>query len=487
MDLPGSPPRRVAAATLAIIAVLVTIGLVRLLTFWAHDPLYAYANTYDQVRYTACFDLYPDRPAQIPPDDNSPWAPFSHYRFIQTPAPFCYWSSELAFQAVNAGIYGVVEALGGDASHSVRSIGALRILALLGLLWFFVRASVKRGDGAMALAHAALFAALWSDPANTLYLNGFYAEWTTLLAAYALFGLLFLWRDRAAAAAPATVLVVLAFLLAFSKIQHVVLPLLLGIVLWLLDRFWNRRPTWRAWGLIIGGLCGVLAQGAQLGRGGSLMESIRIHNQTHVVLMGLLPYADDKPALLAEMGVAARCVEYSGKRAWQLPGLPEVVCPGVENFGRGKQLSILLHHPELGLRLFGHGVLALNPWIAPGIGQVEDGQNFDVPSTIPNLGAALRAAPPLFFSLLALPFVTLLVLLTRRDWRRGRLFDYTVLTCVLMLATLGVTILGDGLADTRKQGHLIGNAAIGFVIVGVVVGWTVWRRRRSFSDKGEKI
>lgn len=476
---PAAVVARLPVSTGASIALLLAIGLLRLVSLWSHDPLYAYANTYDQVRYTACFDLYPDRSARIPPSENSPWAPYSHYRFIRTPAPFCYWSSELAFQAVNAGIYHLVEAFGGGESHSVRSIGALRILALLALVGFFVRAALRAGDSGLALTHAALFAVLWSDPANTLYLNGFYAEWTTLLAAYAVFGLLFLWRDRVVAPLPALVLGLLAFALAFSKIQHVVLPLVLGGAVWLLDRFWNRQPTWRAWALIVGGLCGVFAQGVQLGRGGSLMDAIRIHNQTHVVLTGLLPYADDKPALLAEMGVAASCLEYVGRHAWQLPGSPEEVCPGVADFGRGKQLGILLRHPELGLRLFGHGVLALHPWIPPDIGQVENLQNADIPASVPNLGAWLRAVPFVFFALLALPWLAVPVLLARRDGRRGRGFDYTVLTCVAMVATLGVTILGDGLADTRKQGHLVGNAAIAFAIVvlaGLARSW--WERSR---------
>ena len=450
---------------LVAITLVVLIGLSRLLTLWAHEPLLAYANSYDQVRYTACFNLYPDRPDVFKPTDNSPWAPYSKYRFFDVPEPFCYWSSELLFQGANAAIYHLVEALGGTRSHDVRSIGALRIIALLAILFGFLRAHWRRGEFRAALAHAGLFAILFSDPGNALYLNGYYAEWTSLLAAYSIIGLLLLWREVDGTRRRCAILGLLAFALSFSKIQHVVLPLVLGLTLLILGR-WQQRPgSWRAWALIVGGLAGVLVQGAQLGRGGPLMDAIRIHNQTHVVLTGLLPWSSDKPALLREMDISADCLQYVGKHAWQLPGQPQEVCPGVENFGRGKQLMTLLRHPQLGWSLFVHGIQRLQPWIAPALGQVENGRNDDIPASIPSLGSILRASPALFFGLLALPYVVLLSLSTRRDWRRGRWCEYTLLTCVLMLATLGVTILGDGLADTPKQGHLVGNAAVAFAIL----------------------
>ena len=78
----------------------------------------------------------------------------------------------------------------------------------------------------------------------------------------------------------------------------------------------------------------------------------------------------------------------------------------------------------------------------------------------------LTSLPVLRMLALALPLIAALVLLTRRrGWRLPRLQLYSVLTATMMLASLTVTLLGDGLADTPKQGHLVLNAAFAWWIV----------------------
>ena len=106
-----------------------------------HEPLIALANSYDEVRYSACFDLYPDRPPDVSPMLNSPAAPYSHYSFRQTEQPICYWSTEWVFQAAAAGIFKIQSALTGQTSFSVRWLDLLEIhrrtlgVAFLFLAW----------------------------------------------------------------------------------------------------------------------------------------------------------------------------------------------------------------------------------------------------------------------------------------------------------------------------------------------------------------
>lgn len=84
----------------------------------------------------------------------------------------------------------------------------------------------------------------------------------------------------------------------------------------------------------------------------------------------------------------------------------------------------------------------------------------------------LASWPWLQLGVLAAPFLALAF--ARR--RSARANDHAMLTVVAMLATLGVTVLGDGLADTAKQGHLVVNAALAWLIV--VAASTAVRRYR---------
>jgi hypothetical protein len=443
-----------------LLVVLWAIGTLRALLLCMHAPLYAYANSYDETRYTTCFHFYPDRAANVPPQQHSPEAPYAKFRFIQTRDPMCYWSSELAFTGATALIWSAAEATG-ETTHDVRWVAALRWLALLALSIAFSRAWLRRGDVRAAITNAALVPLVFADPGNTLYLSTFYAEWTALLAAYALFVLVLLWRDAPRSRGRFAVLALVAFVLATSKIQHMLLPLGLGAVVLVLDRWRLEHTSWRAVALIAGALLGLYFQFVQTTREGLMMDTIRQYNRADVVFTGILPFADDPRALLADIGIDPGCAIYNGKRAWELPDLPERACSGLVNFTRGREIGALIRHPSIAARLAAHGVPALDPWIADNIGHVEGGAFQKLPDSMPSVGRLLHAIPAVQIVLLALPLLALIVLIVRPGPREGSAaLDATALVVVTMAGTLAVTLLGDGLADTAKQGHLVINAAL---------------------------
>ena len=463
----------------ALLILLWVAGTLRALVVGLHSPLYAYANSYDETRYTSCFHFYPDRPADVSPQLNSPEAPYSRYRFISSGDPMCYWSSELAFGGATALAWKTAEALGGDPIHDARGVAVLRWLTLLAVSIALSFAWLRRNDVRAAIANAALVPLVFADPGNTLYLATFYAEWTALIAAYVLISLLLLWRGQARSRWRFALLALVAFALATSKIQHMLLPLALALGVILLDRKRLGRTSWRAAALTLGALAGAYFQFVQTAREGPMIETIRQYNRADVVFTALLPLADDPKALLAEIGIDPGCAIYSGKRAWQLPDLPEHTCRGLVNFTRTRELGALLRHPSIAARLAVEGVPALDPWLADNIGHVE-GRPFEkLPASVPTFGRLLHAYPQAQLVLLSLPLLALVILLVRPGARAGgAALDATLLVVLAMLATLAVTLLGDGLADTPKQGHLILNAALAWLVAGLIM----CVRKRSASN-----
>ena len=455
-------------AWLALFALLWLAGTLRALALWSHEPLYAYANSYDQTRYTNCFGFHPDRPPGVPPQQNSPQAPYAKFRFIESGDPMCYWSSELLFTGASALAWRIGEAVGATGSHDVRLVGALRWGVLLALSIAFSIAWWRRGDPRTALANALLVPLLFADPANSLYLDTFYAEWTALLAAYALIAATLLWRDAPFARRRFALLALAGFALATAKIQHLLLPGAIAFAVVVLDRARLGRTGWRAIALAIGALAGSWLQFVQLQRDDAMMDAIDQYNRADVLFTALLPASSDPQALLAELGIDPRCARYSGLHAWELPAMPEQACAGFAQFSRGDQLMTLARHPRIALSLSSRGVRALDPWLAREIGHVEGGTFEIAPVARTSLDRVLHAAPWLHLAVLAAPLAAVLVLSWRSGIRRGgRALEYAVLCAIVMLATLAITLLGDGLADVAKQGHLVTNAALAWWIAAL--------------------
>ncbi len=445
-------------------------GMLRVLPLLLHTPLIALANSYDEVRYSACFDVYPDRPADVVPTLNSPAAPYSRYTFRETAEPICYWSTEWIFQAAAAGIFKIESALTGQTSFSVRWLGLLKFSAALAVWILFCVAWWRRGPPALALANGLMFPLLIGDPANTIYLNTFYAEFTAVVTLYVVISVILLYHEKPRSKHAAILLALAAFALAMSKIQHLLLPLMCAGSVLIFDYVRTKKWSWRASALFVGAIAGLLVQVAQLHRESAAMRDIDMFNRADVAFTGLLPNASDPQKTAALLDLDPACIRYASTRAWQLPGYPPEVCPSIANVSRARELNALMHDPPMALRLFWNGILALNPWVAPGLGTVEGGYFEKLPSGFVSASELFSASPLSRAILLTGPVVVMFVLLF---WRRrpSGMRRYTVLTCAIMLTTLGVTVLGDGLADVPKQGHLVINAAFAWWIYILTVAW----------------
>lgn len=450
------------------------LALLRGVALLGHTPLLALANSFDEARYTGCFDLFPDRPAAIRPDTNSPEAPFQYYAFMRNPTPLCYASSDLAVQAASVGIF-KIEAAFGAARHSVRWIGALRLVLLLGVGALLTRAWWRRGLWQGALVNAAVVPLLLLDPGNSIYYATFYAEPTALLALYALLSLVLLWHDAGARRWRVVTLAGVAFLLATAKIQHLALPLALAAALLLRAWVVEKRWSWQGLALVAGGVLGLGVQLVQLARPDDMMASIRSYNRADVLFMGLLPAVDDPAATLARLELPSRCIAYVGKRSWELPDLAERACPGVERIGRGAVLREFLREPAALGRFLAAGALALHPWLPDALGHVEGEVLGKLPEDFRSASYPLERSGSLRALVFGLPLLA--ALLTWR--RRGRYGAFALLAATAMAATFGVTLFGDGLADVAKQCHLVFNAALGFALASLLLAALELLRRRA--------
>ena len=463
---------------LALAACLV-VGLLRIGALYLHTPLIALANSYDEVRYSACLDLYPARAATIAPTQNSPEAPYAHYQFVASANPICYWSSELLFQGAAAAVYRLDAAQNGARDFSVRWIGAFKIIALVGIWLAFGVAWLRRREPWSALANGLLLPILFADPANTIYLNTFYAEWTALLALYAVAGLILVHEGKPARGHAFGLLVAAASALALAKIQHIVLPLGCAVSMLAVGRWRDRVWLWKGNALLIGAMAGLIFQVVQLQRDSEAIRAINTFNRADVVFTALLPNARDPAATVRRLGLSPQCLQYSGLHAWQMPGFPADLCPELSGLTRTRELFILLREPDMTLRIGWHGLVALNPWLAPGLGLVEGGDFARLPAGFFSLSAPLSALPLLRVPLFGAPFLAVALLLWRQRWRAWpRLLTVSALTVVVTLGTLTVTVLGDGLADVAKQGHLVYNAALAWWIAALVVAMRVLLTRR---------
>jgi len=450
-------PLRITSSVRVVLIALALIALYRVASLLLHDPMLALANNYDQIRYTGCYDVGPIRPG-VPAWHSNPHAPLSLYGTQPIPEGNCYWSTDLLFGAPVAMAWRIAEWAGGPAEHSVRTLGALRLAAWL-LVAVWVTASLCRsGRPDVAAAHLLALAVVAADPVNTLYLNTFYAEAGALFGLYlALAGAVvcIVRPGRVAFAAAATG----AALLAGSKFQHAILPLLLALGLILAH---DRRMRRAAVALLLGGLAGGAVQLYQGTRAIPLAEAIAATNRVNFVLTTVLPNVADAGATVARLGLPPACAELSGKSIYQLQEPVETLCPGLRELGALPAWGALLAEPRAWFR----AMQRMPPymlWIPDYLGIVEGVDGKPLPAGQFTLSRWIDHRPLGLLALFGLPW-----LVWAATWilRAGPLARGFAGACAIgSVAAAGIALFGDGYVELGKHAHLTFSLALASLAV----------------------
>lgn len=440
-----------------IAAVLLAIGLIRLFALVLHAPLAGYANQYDMARSSACLGLWPD----LPPAEQAhatPEAPRTDYRYGGATGPGCYHSTAVAVARAALTMDAAGEWLRGrDArDFDLRQLGLLYALLATGIA-LAVHRSLRRERGWQA-GHAALFALVLADPFNTLFFNTLYTEAPALLALYGALALL-LRLALGARARPALLLALALALLAlgFSRVQHLLQPLLLAAAAaWLL---WPRGRGARTagLGLLLLALALAVLQLAQQ----QASPGIAAANRSNAVLAALLPATDAPPRMTARLGLPPRCASLEHV-SWYLPRGRDVdaECPELARLPLWRIGAALALEPEALAVLAGRGLAQATAWRLPYLGERADSRFARM--SHPSLADALAARGLVFHGVLWLAPALLLLLRLGPLWRREDLPRDALLLAAVAVAGAGWSsaLLGDGYSELTRHLHLAQNAAL---------------------------
>lgn len=437
-------------ATRCLIVLLFAGGLLRAGWLLWHQPLLAYANNYDQVRYTACLQVYQVNPG-APVGLQTPDAPLELWQHDPTVHSSCYWTSDVLFIAAARVLSQGERVLGGDGAVSIRWIGSLRLLvAALALAWV-LRGLWRTGRSDVATGLAVVWALVFCDPALTLYANGFYADFSGFTGLLLSTALLLLAWVRPLSRCESAMLCAATLLLVMAKIQYA--PVALGAALALaIAAVW--RPQLRS-GLAVLLLAATLGFAIQVWnavRPDPFMQKLGEVSRSNTVFNAVLGQTEDPVRTASLLGLDAACAQYAGKHFFNLPGAPAEVCPSYAGFTRARLLRVFLDQPLLYPRMIGAALSHLNPWLVTDLGHVAGEPYGQVP--LWSLSRLLEAWPrfTLFLPLLPLTLACGLWFVRRAP---PLAFATSLWTGALIGVGTAFAAVGDGVAFFGRQGCFV--------------------------------
>jgi hypothetical protein len=348
------------------------------------------------------------------------------------------------------------QTLRADHTFSIRWKGALQ-LGLWSCLaaWYTRRlAGLRRQD--LALGHAAICLTVIMDPGNTLYLNAFYSEASVLLFLYALLGGVLVALAGRERIGPSLVVGIglAALLLALTKIQHLLVPLLVFAAVALSGVSGRRPPRALLLALATGAALGAAIQGAHMRIASN--QAIRSANLVDTLFTALLPNTSDPQALLARLNLPDACSRQSGM-TWYTPGMQErQLCPEVFELRQSDLLMAAIADPSMAVRAILGGMERMRPWIPSHLGVVEGHVQAGLPASVPSASRLFDQLGSWAMSAIVcgLPLLGFLVVYQRRSEAQMGANAVLLVVCVLPVWVVATAVFGDGFMDLAKHSQL---------------------------------
>lgn len=475
---------------------LICIAAIRVFYMAVHDPMFGYANQFDMGRTAACINLWPELPGG-PRDVSYLDAPIEKHRIVKVASQSCYPSVEVAFDTLAIELANVRRYFSIDHTRlDMRLIGMLKALLLMATVC--VINSALRSRPGVACVHAAIVALVIVDPLNTLYLNTLYGEFFAVFGAYvAVAAIAALVIDDEQPTRRLLLFSIGVLCLAFSRMQHLLLPVFFIIVFGLLklggqNAFRSRRERFAAVFVIVGLTIATsiaIVTNLRFAERNPVFHYVNINN---ALFGALLPASNEPAATVQALHLPVACTLLANAGYFQIAGrgLKEV-CPEVQALSPLQLLQVFAMQPTTLVTSFGRALMLSSGWRIRYVGEVAHKDFAQVPSGPLGIAASFDAVDrklglnghaifwivPLWTGLIAAGS-----LLCKRVFGggvaldRGVQLERVVLCCLAVIVTSVCVsaIFGDGYSELARHLHLgIITSLVSWLILIVVA---IYRR-----------
>ncbi|HKU85621.1 MAG TPA: hypothetical protein VJV77_04710 [Casimicrobiaceae bacterium] len=480
------PDRLLGVACLLLIA----LGTLRLIGVVLSEPMLGYANQYDMARMSACLDLWPDVPGDRSLAHQQ--APLTAYLDVHDDAARCYPSSTVVLAAVAKGVVQVGGALGlfSLEAYPLQAVGLVQALALLAVVVAFCYA--ERFRPWARFGHCAVFALILSDPANGMWLNTLYTEWTALLAAYATVGLVALSPTRRASVPLALGWVCALVALSLSRPQYIAFGIVPLVVI--APAYWREKR-----GVLIAASIGFVSAIALQSYWIARWPSLRAASNYDFYLGAVLPAVRDERFALSRLGLPPGCRDAIGSNWFVGMGGPAPgQCDAIAPLGRLEFLALSAADPALPARLLIRGLPQTQAWWMHYLGMIA-GRSFGDASALRSWRTVSLASSterlPLRTWLCVVAFLPAACLAAgvgflrrvhRGEQGTGAAAAIFVCACLGLYAIVS-SLFGDGYLEVARHAVLMHAALWATVLIGggyVLAHWCSPARYRAVVEAG---